>query len=95
MQVKHGSSIPPTGADEEYPFPGLCGCEQMFEFVGTGTQDEEDAVDVVVVLGLAVAGGQVYTEVDTLGGGTDGPEGGYLDLQLSLEQLPPGQYLLQ
>ena len=48
----------PTGAEELYPLPGLCGCLQMLVSVGIGTPVVEDAFEVVVVLGLAVETGQ-------------------------------------
>lgn len=90
LQVKQGRAILPTGDEELYPLGGLCGCWQMLVSVGMGTTVVEDAV-VEVVLDFAVAAGHVYTDVDTLGVGTEGPEGGYLDLHPSFEQLFPGQ----
>lgn len=90
--MRHGRAIPPTGELDVYPLLGLLGWTQMLEFVGTGTQlvDEAAAAEVVLgftaeVVGLAVAAGQVYTEVERVGAGATGPTGGYLDLQPGLE----------
>lgn len=55
--------------------------------VGTGT--DEEVVEEVKVVADAEQG---YTEVETVDDGAAGPEGGYLDLQLDGEHLPPGQY---
>lgn len=61
-----------------------------------GTHVVVDGLAVLVVLGFAeVAAGQVYTEMEVVGGGIAGPEGGYLDLQPSIWQLVPGQYPVQ
>lgn len=50
----------PTGDEEEYPFPGLEGCVQMQDCVGTGMQDEVvGLVDVVEVVLRVVVGVQV------------------------------------
>lgn len=91
--------MPPTGDEEVYPFLGLSGCEQMFELVGTGTQLVVDAAaeleDALLGVGVADAAGQVYTEVDKVGAGGAGPEGGYLFLQPPREQELPGQKLPQ
>jgi len=40
---------------------------------------------------LLVDAVQVYTEVEIVGDGLEGPDGGYLDLQEEREQEPPGQ----
>lgn len=65
---------------------------QIFELVGMGTKVVVDGLGVLVVLGFAeVAAGQVYTEIEVVGGGIAGPEGGCLDLQPLLWQSGPGQ----
>lgn len=62
-----------------------------------GTQVVEDGgVELVVgLVGVVVAAGHVYTEVDREGLGADGPVGGYLPLQPPREQDLPGQELPQ
>jgi hypothetical protein len=54
--------------------------------VGTGTLH---ALDVVVVAVDDVVQG--YTDVEIVGAGGAGPDGGFLDLQADREQLVPGQ----
>lgn len=92
LQVKGGCQIPPTGEEDVYPLPGLCGCLQIDVTVGTGTQVA--VVEGVSVLLVAVAV-QVYTETVVVGGEDESPEGGFLDLQLETEQEPPGHELPQ
>ncbi len=85
--------MPPTGEDDVYPLPGLLGCVHIFAYVGTGMQLVKLGVDAVVLdLGAGVlTDGQVYTEVLIVGAGFDGPLGGYLERQSSLEHREPGQ----
>ena len=67
------------------------------ELVGTGTQLVFDGATLLVV-GLALVvlfAGQVYTVVDKVGDGAEGPLGGYLEVQPPLLQFPPGHELPQ
>ncbi len=58
-----------------------------------------EGLELGVVLGFAGAdvdaAGQVYTEVEIVAGGGDGPLGGYLDVQPDLWQFPPGHQFPQ
>lgn len=70
LHVTQGSSMPPTGELELYPFQGLLACTQTLDLVGIGTQVVEAGVVLVVlvVLALVLAAGQAYTELETVGG---------------------------
>lgn len=98
LQVRQGSSIPPTGLSRLYPLYGLCGCSQMQSWVGTGTHETVvDAVVVTCVVVLVVLVVQGKTVVETLGpgGGGGGFAGGYFVLQDDQEHLLPGHELPQ